>query len=166
MAVETYGVDQTHVQSYLPQVDVGANSPVTSDRLTEIIQGAAARVNAAIRGAGIDPADVASDTSSDWYRAAQRIVMLFVRPDLLDAAHHPTAHDVRADLLEEAYDELERLRQNIRSALGYDAATTLGPAAVTSTSRMGLDVTTETEIAKRRHFDGRRGAKKEGRYVW
>jgi hypothetical protein len=167
MAVEVWGVDQTHVQSYLPQVAVGSSSPVTSTRLTEIIEGAASRINAMLRGLGLDPADVASDTSADWYRACQRLVILFAKPDILDATHHPGSWDARQDYLQEAYDELERLRDNMRQAIGYTAASaeTVGPIGITSTNAYDLDLT-DVEAGKRRKFDGKRGAKKEGRFTW
>lgn len=161
MAVEVYGVDQTHVQSYLPQLAVGANSPLTSDRFTEVVEGAAARVNGILSAAGFSSSDIAGDTASDAYRNCQRLVVIVAAPDLLFASHHTAAIDEVERLHELANGELDRLRRDPVATTGYTADTTRAPMSGTSTNYRSLTTTT-AKARTRRFFDSRRPGKDEG----
>ena len=161
MAVTVYGVDTTQVQAYLPQLAVGTDSPLTTARLTEVVEGAAARVNGVIRAAGFDPAVIAADTTTDAYRNCQRIVVVVAAPDLLFASHHTAAMDEVERLAELANTELDRLRRDPVAALGYTDDSTRTPNTTTSTSYRSLDTTTGT-ARKRFFFDSRRPGKDEG----
>jgi hypothetical protein len=156
MAVETWGVDADHVAAYIPQLVVGSSSPVTSARLTIIIKGAAGRMNARLRGAGLDPADIAADTASDWYTAVQEILVVLIKADCLDAAHHPTgASDVTALLREDAYERIATLRSDIRSATGYDAPAAVAPGTLSTSAERGLTLgQDEADVLDRRRFGG------------
>jgi len=160
MAVEVYGTTSTEVQSYWPQLAVGANSPVTSTILTLLIKNAAAELNGVLRRAGIDPADVATDTASDHYQNAQAWVAQSAGIAGLYASHHgelPGDVDV---LVEKIAAKLEAiLRDPLR--LGYTADSSVSPSTTTSTSHRSLDTTTATARG-RRFFDSRRPGKDDG----
>lgn len=86
MAVETFGVDATHVASFEPQITVSATGPVTSARLTVMITASAARINGMMSFHGITPESVAGDTNSVEYANAQRLITSRVLIDLRVAA--------------------------------------------------------------------------------
>ena len=161
MAVEVYGVDTTHVQSYLPQLSVGSTSPLTTARLTAVVEGAAARVNGILSAAGFSSSDIAADTTTDAYRNCQRLVVIVAAPDLLFASHHTAAIDEVERLHELANTELDRLRRDPVATTGYTADSSRTPNTTTSTSHRGLDTTTAT-ARTRRFFDSRRPGKDDG----
>lgn len=161
MAIEVYGVDTTHVQSYLPQLSVGASSPLTTTRLTEVVEGAASRVNGILLAAGFVPADIAADTTTDAYRNCQRLVTIVALPDLLLAAHHVAALDEIERLTDMAIAELDRLRRDPVAATGYTSDSTRTPNTTTSTSYRDLDTST-AKARTRRFFDSRSPGKDEG----
>jgi hypothetical protein len=161
MAVQTYSVDETHVGSYLPQLAVGASSPLTSARFSEVVEGAAARVNGILRAVGFDPADIAADTSSDGYRNCQRLVVIVAAPDLLLASHHTAAIDEVERLHDLARVELDRLRRDPVAVTGFTSDSSRTPNTTTSTSYRSLDTTTG-KARRRFFFDSRRPGKDEG----
>ena len=160
MAVQVYAVDATHVAAYLPQLAVGTDSPLTSARLTEVVEGAAARVNGVIRAVGFVPGDIAADTTTDAYRMCQRLVVVVAAPDLLFASHHTAAMDEVERLTELANTELDRLRRD-PAILGDISDSSRTPNTTTSTSYRNLDTTTAT-ARSRFFFDSRRPGKDEG----
>jgi hypothetical protein len=160
VAVEIYSTTSVEVLSYWPQLSVGANSPVTSTVLTLLIKNAAAQLNGVLRRAGLDPADVATDTASDHYQNAQAWVAQKAGIAALYASHHgQLPGDVEA-LVERVSEELEAiLRDPLR--LGYTADTSISPSTTTSTSYRSLTTTT-AKARTRRFFDSRRPGKDEG----
>ena len=102
MAVETFGVDATHVASFEPQITVSAAGPVTSARLTVMITAGAARINGLMSFHGITPASVAADSTSVEYANAQRLITDRVLISLRAAAYGGVA--VAAEVA--IYDEL------------------------------------------------------------
>ena len=161
MAVQTYGVDSTLVQSHLPQLAIGDDSPLTSTRMTELIEGAAARVNGIVRAVGFNPTTLAADTSTDAYRNCQRLVVVVAAPDLLLASHHVAAMDEVERLTDLANIELDRFRRDPVAVLGYTGDDSRTPNTTTSTSYRRLDTSTAT-ARKRYFFDSRRPGKDEG----
>lgn len=167
MAVETYGVTQTIIQSYLGQLTITSVSPVTPSRLTSIIEGAAARLNAAlIRSFGSSaPADIATDTASDAYRNCQRVVVMLAIPDILLSQHYTGAADVVAGLRDNAEAALQGVVTDPVGAIGHVTSEPRAPGVYSST--IALDLDTTTEVARsRRYWDGRRGLKDDGGFIW
>jgi len=156
VAVQVYGVDQTYVQSFLPQVAVDDDAPLTSTRLTQIISAAAAEFNGLARRAGIDPAtDIAADTTTDLYANAQRLVFELARPWILSAAHGTIVVAAEVEVIRQrALDTMLAFAARPQ-ALGEVPATAT-PRFRSSTHALGLD-TTEYHRANRRQFDGARG---------
>lgn len=122
MAVETFGVNQTLIQSYLPQVDVASDAPATSARLGEIIEGNSARLAGyllAAYGAGIVET-LAADPTSTPYRNCQRVICVLCLPEVLKAAHHMSVVPEQIEPFESAANELlARLRTQTVSEIGY-----------------------------------------------
>ena len=122
MAVQTFGVNQALIQSYLPQVDITTDAPITTARLDEIIEGNAARLAGYLLsayGAGIVET-LALDSTSTPYRNCQRVICVLCVPDVLLAAHHVTVVPEQLKPYTEAANELlKRLRTQTVSEIGY-----------------------------------------------
>lgn len=170
MAVEVFGVDAAHFASYLPQVEVqDTGTPLTSTRLLEIIEGAAAQVGAAVVAAWGDVvAEIALDTASTAYRNCQYCTVVLATPHVVEAVHHMLDGD-SFDRLEERAKELRaQLFKDPAKVIGYVAATGGLPASAavaTSTRDLGLATDTESKRARRK-FGGRRGSVDEGGWTF
>jgi len=169
MAVETFGVDQAHVESYLPQLLISAASKLTPARMAEIIEGAAARVGAVIEaafGAGT-VVEIALDSAGLEYRNCQLLTVRQAGPDLLAAQHGHTAVDGYQDMLELARDEMAGLQRNPAATIGRVSDKTSFPSVSHSTARMGLD-TSVGALREARVHDGRnrRSGRDQGGYIW
>lgn len=169
MAVETFGVDQTFVASYFPQLLISETSKLTPARMAEIVEGGAARVSAVIEAAfGTGTvAEIATDTTSIQYRNCQSLVVRQIGGELLAAQHGHTAVDGYSDLMQMAEDDLNRLQRNPAAVIGRTEDTTYFPSVTTSTGHRSLDTDVDTLRASRLH-DGRsrRFGKDSGGYVW
>ena len=152
MAIETFGVDATHVASFEPQITVSAAGPVTSARLTVMIKASAARINGMLSFHGISPSDVASDSASVEYANAQRLITSRVLIDLRAAAYGGVS--VASEVA--SYDDMAtaeiaewRAQPDI---LGADVTSDVSPGVYTSTAAHGLD-TTDASTRRRRRYD-------------
>lgn len=167
MAVEVYGVDATFVAAYLPQVTVTATGPLTSARLTELIEGAAAIYNGRLIarfGAGT-PATIGADATTDAYRNAQNGIITLATPQILMAAHHLAADVLAAQ--EAASELLDLIDHDPIAATGYTSDESYSPGVATSTAGLGLSTTTASR-RDRRAYDGATSAtgKDEGGFIW
>ena len=169
MPVEVFGVDQTFVESYYPQLLIGATSKLTPARMTEIVEGGAARVGAVIEaqfGAGtVD--EIALDPTSLEYRNCQGLTVRQIGAELLAASHGHTAVDGYEDLLRMAEEEMDRLQRNPAAMTGRTTDKGYYPSVTTSTGYRGLD-TSLTALRSGRVHDGRsaRSGKDSGGYIW
>lgn len=164
---QTFGVDQTYVQTFLPQVVIDSVGPLTPTRLTSIIRRGAAQLQAVIEtayGAGA-AADIAALGSTDSaYESCQGLILDLCAPSILRAAHHLDAEG-ELDRYDALRDEaLKRLRMDPRAAIGYQTPDDVSPGVFTSTDGLGLDTTAAARRIRRR-FDGARGDKDEDQYI-
>ena len=170
MAVEVFGVTSTHFASYLPQVEVqDTGTPLTDARLTEVIEGAAAQVGAAVVAAWGDVvAEIALDTASTAYRNCQYCTVVLATPHVVEAAHHLIDGDAFDRLEERARELRAQLFKDPAKVIGYVPATDGLPASAsvaTSTRDLALPTDTESKRARRK-FGGRRGAIDEGGWTF
>ena len=152
MAVQTFGVDQTHVSSFEPQIEVATDAPVTPTRLTVMIRASAARINGLMSFHGIDPDSTAADTTTVEYFNAQRLITERTLIDLRGAAYGGVA--VAAELVTfdtRAEDQIAQWQAKPDS-LGAGVTDDVSPGVHTSTQALDLD-TSETCRAGRRRYD-------------
>jgi len=152
VAVEVYGVDADYVQSFMPQISIGTNAPLTTARLTVIVKASAAEFNGLARRAGINPTDeIADDETTDLYANAQRLVFELSRPWIMAAAHgHAVvAADVEV-IRQRALVTMQAFAQRPQS-LG-EVPTDVSPRVRSSTEALGLN-TDDTARDNRRMFD-------------
>lgn len=139
MAVTTFGVTSTTVQTRLPQLDVDASAPITAARASSMIEACAAELCAIIEatwGAGTAAA-IGADSSSVPYGASARAVVTLCLPDFYRAAHHGIDTEVLAQMIEEADALRKRLRDDPTATIGYTPTTP--PGTATSTQALALD---------------------------
>lgn len=170
MAVETWGVDQTHFAAYLPQVEVDDGSgvsPLTVTRLAEIIEGAAAEVNAAIvqRWGTSAVEAIAADTTSDAHRNCQLATVTLATPYVLESAHHMAEGDTIDRMEDRARDLRRRLTKDAAKVIAYDPPGSSDAVAGSSTASLGLD-TSATAARTRRRYDGRATGRDEGGWTF
>ncbi len=152
MAVQTFGVDQTHVSSFEPQIEVATDAPVTPTRLTVMINASAARINGLMSFHGLDPDVIAADSLSVGFSNARRLITERTLVDLRAAAYGGVSvaseiatYDARAE------DQIEKWQAKPDS-LGADVTNDVSPGVHTSTQALGLD-TSERCRAGRRRYD-------------
>lgn len=149
--VVTFGVDQTHVQSFEPQISIGSDGPVTTARLTVMINASSARINGLMSWHGIDPAGI-TDTSSVEYLNAQRLITDRVLLDLRAAAYGGVSVAAEIAIYDERADtELSEWRR-APDTMGADVTSDVDPGIHTSTQALGLN-TSETCRRGRRRYD-------------
>lgn len=155
--VQTFGVDQTYVQSFCPQITVSSTAPLTSSRLTQIVEAHAAKICGLLEAAGVTPADVATDTTSVLYKNCARLVFTCSRPEIIAAAHGQLASQPEV----QAYYDL--CREEIEgwtkkpTVLGSDVSDTASdPIVRTSTQAKSLNTTSDEYVRGRRRYDRRR----------
>ena len=149
--IVTFGVDQTHVSSFEPQITIGADGPVTPARLTVMVNASSARINGLMSFHGIDPTTI-TDTSSVEYLNAQRLITDRVLIDMRAAAYGGVS--VAAEIAvydERANTELSEWR-TAPDTMGADITPDVSPGVRTSTQALGLD-TSETCRRGRRRYD-------------
>lgn len=152
MALQTFGVNQTVMQSYEPQIKVGSDGPITVARLTILIESSAGKINGMMTAAGLEPATLAADSSAVVYINARRLIAERTRIDMQAAAYGSVS--VAAEL--GTYDE--RARAEIRewvelpASLGEDVPDNVSPGVRTSTQSLGLN-TADTYRRRRRRYD-------------
>jgi hypothetical protein len=154
MSVVTFGVDATKIAVLLPQVPIVASGPVTSARLTDIINSNAAAVNAVLIHSYDDgsPAAIAADVSSVPYLLCQKLVALACEADILFAIRGVYNDEVMS-AYERRDDLLEAITVSPVSMTGYQPAAGYSPGVGTSTKRLGLSVT-DADRRDRRKYDG------------
>lgn len=168
MAVETYGVTQSHVESYFGQLKVTSVAPVAPADFTEMVEGAAARVNArliAAFGSGT-PASIAADATTVAYRNCQRIIVAVVAPDILFSQHHTAVIDEYVRLKELGEEALGEIKADPVGATGYTDDETLSPGVWSSVHSLSLDTTTAKSRERRSPWSGTSSTKDEGQFVW
>jgi hypothetical protein len=152
MAVQTFGVDQTHVSSFEPQITIATDAPVTPTRLAVLINASAARINGLMSFHGIDPDDTASDTTSVAYSNAQRLITDRVLVDLRGAAYGGVSVAAEILIFDTSADAQIEKWQAKPDSLGATVTDDVSPGVHTSTQALGLD-TGETCRARRRRYD-------------
>jgi len=80
MAVQVYGIDQTYVAVFYPQIQVSTTASVTPTSLVTLIETAASRVNGILLAHGLDPDTIAADTATETYSITRGLVMTCLRP--------------------------------------------------------------------------------------
>lgn len=169
MAVETFGVDQTFVESYFPQLLIGATSKLTPARMAEIVEGGAARVGGVIEAAFGEGtvAEIALDTAGLQYRNCQTLTVRQIGGELLAAQHGHTSVEGYTEMVQMAEDDMDRLQRNPAATIGRTTDKGYFPSVTTSTGYRGLD-TDLRSLRKSRVHDGRsaRSGKDSGGYIW
>lgn len=130
--VSTFGVNAAVVRRYSGAYVVGANTPVTTDMLAELISDAAAVECAyldSIGGSGY-AATLAADSSTQVYRLVQQLIARVVAVDLATswegAGRHPEIIGARRS-------ELEAMRKEYRERIA-----SLGDGRPTGDNAPGL----------------------------
>lgn len=145
--IQTFGVDYVALQAHLPQIGmVGTDDPLTTARLAQLVNEAAAEVCSMLLGAGITPSGVAAETTSVAYYQCQRLVIALTLPSLMravsgvgfGASADIEAAETRARTL------LARIEAN-PTMLGWDSDTDDTPGAWSSTSEYSDLATTSPQ---------------------
>lgn len=164
MALQTFGVVAATIKADLPQVNVTTNGPLTSDRLTVLINQTGAEVCGVVDacyGNGTSDA-IGADAGATYpvaYNNCARILVVLVRPRVLRAAHHVGDPAVLEDAELQAENLRKRLARNPQAEIGFvvGAAGDGGPSQVrTSTAALQIDPAAETSQTSERRFWGTR----------
>jgi hypothetical protein len=105
MAVSTFGVDASVVDTFYPQFQVRSDGPITSGDLTVLINASASMVNGILSATGFDPASVDADATEPAYFNARLLVLRVLGPLLAGAAEGYTASGEEVTRLEAARDK-------------------------------------------------------------
>jgi len=151
MALQTFGVNSTVALSDLPQIKIGAGAPITTDRLTTLINQCGAEVCGLVDAFyGVGTADTIGGDSAGYpvpYNNCARILLVLLRPRLYRAAHHVLDPQVLADAEVEAENLRKRMAKNIQAEIGLVAAVgeaaAVGPV-LTSTNSLSVDISQQT----------------------
>jgi hypothetical protein len=165
VTVEVFGVTATHFAAYLPQVEILASgAPLTDARLSEVVEGAAASVAAAIVAAWGDVvATIAADAASTAYRNCQYCTVVLATPHVVEAAHHLIDGEAFDRLEERARDLRAQLFKDPSRVIGYAPALDVALSGSVATSTAALDLPQDTASKQtRRRFGGRRVGVNEG----
>lgn len=168
MAIQTFGVNDSHIQSYLAQLDIQADAPITPTRSAEIIEGFSAYLaSIVIYAYGSDlTSDFASDSASVVYRNCQRLITILSVPDYIRAAFMQ-ADGILDNAIEERNELLKRLQRTPQMEIGYVVADQAQVINGTSNSVKYLSLDTTDPVAStRRRYDGRANGRKEGGFQW
>lgn len=151
MALQTFGVNSTVALSDLPQIKIGSGAPITTDRLTTLINQCGAEVCGLVDAFyGVGTADTIGGDSAGYpvpYNNCARILLVLLRPRLYRAAHHIPDPQVLADAEVEAENLRKRMGRNIQAEIGLVATTgetaAVGPV-LTSTNSLSVDISQQT----------------------
>lgn len=150
-ALQTFGVDAVELQSLLPQIGMeGTDDLLTTARISQIVDGAAARVCGVLVAAGLVPADIAADTASSAYARCRELIIHLSLPGVMRAVVGAAPADVIADRAS-AIADLDAIRDNA-ALLGFDSDTSIDPAAWTTTSAYA-DLADTNPVVYRRWAD-------------
>ncbi len=152
MAVQTFGVDQTHVSSFEPTITIATDAPVTPTRIAVLINSSAARINGLMSFHGIDPDSVATDATSVGYANAQRLITDRVLIDLRAAAYGGVSVASEVAIYDASAEGQIEQWQAKPDSLGADVSNDVSPGVHTSTQALGLS-TTEACRRNRRRYD-------------
>jgi len=120
-ALQTFGVTSTILSAYLPQVGFeGADDLLTTARVTQLVEDAAAEVCGYLVAAGVDVTALAADTSSAAYKLVQRVTVRYTLPLIMRAVGMAAEAILASE--EGAEKAMARLIAN-PALLGYDTAT-------------------------------------------
>lgn len=168
MAVETWGIDETLIESFFPTLLIDATAKLTPTQMAEIVEGAAAQVNGYIDAAfGFGTVtEVALDATDVQYKNAQTLTIRVAAPDLHIASEGASAANLD-DLLKARDEALEALTRDPARALGRVQDATMFPGVNSSTKYRNLDTST-TALRGYRQHDGRNAARgvDTGGYIW
>lgn len=149
MALQTYDIDEDQLKKWWPNVRIGeADSPISSDVATDLINESCAQVSARLQAAGVDDSQITLVDEPVAYHTMRRVVRTIMRPDILQRAHHDTTqaadYDTWATAAEDALLELAKYPERYVGVL-YSRHDT-------STQTLGLR-TDEEARDLRREFD-------------
>lgn len=134
--LQTFGVDGDAIRAVLAQLPTGGSTDViTTARLTELIEQAAAEVCGVLLAAGLTPADIAAEPTSVGYVQCRRLVSALTVPSVMRSSQgfgFAVSQDVR-DAEESARKLLDRIEAN-PTLLGWDAQPDTSPGVWTTTS--------------------------------
>lgn len=150
---QTYGVTSTEVGAYLAQLGLGsATHKIDPDDMVQMIAGAAAEFNGVLLAAGLQPSDVAADSTSVAYAYAQRAVCYLTIPDVLISMFDSEAADKASKTTRERAERMLRAIQKTPAILGLEAGNP-SPRVSTTVEALALDTTT---TGRRRRWRWRR----------
>lgn len=153
MAVSTFGVTESVVLGYYPQIQVRADGPITSDRMTEFIENSASRVNGLLSAAGYSPTDIedASATDPDPYNNVRALIIAVIGPLLYGAAEGYTVSSEEVATMELRRDKALMDFRKSPAVLGHKSDSGYSPK-VRCSARYNDFSTAEADRAKRNQF--------------
>jgi hypothetical protein len=151
MAVQTFGVDQTHVSSFEPTITIATDAPVTPTRIAVLITASAARINGLMSFHGIDPDSTSTDATSVAYANAQRLITDRVLIDLRAAAYGGVSVAAEIALYDTSVEAQLAQWQAKPDSLGAGVTDDVSPGVHTSTQALGLNTSDLCRRARRRY---------------
>lgn len=148
--LQTFGVDGDVIRAALAQLPTGgATDVITTARLTELIEQAAAEVCGVLLAAGIAPADVNAEPASIGYIQCRRLVSALTVPSVMRSSQgfgFAVSQDVK-DAEGSARELMKRIEAN-PTLLGFDAAADTSPGVWTTTSNYSALPSTNASVRR------------------
>ena len=153
MDVSTFGITESIVNSYYPQIQVRSDGPIASADITEIINNASSKVNGLLTAAGYDPATIeaAAVTAPDPYNNVRTLILVTIGPLLYVAAEGPTVSSEQIEKMEERRDKALLDFAKRPASLGHTANSDYAPRVRGSVRYNDLSAL-EVDRAKRSQF--------------
>lgn len=148
--LQTFGVDGDVIRAALAQLPTGGSTDViTTARLTELIEQAAAEVCGVLLAAGLTPADIAAEPASVGYIQCRRIISAIVVPSVMRSSQgfgFAVSQDIK-DAEASARALLDRIEAN-PTLLGWDAQSDTSPSVWTTTSEYAALPSTSNAVRR------------------
>lgn len=144
--LQTFGVDGDVIRAALAQLPTGgATDVITTARLTELIEQAAAEVCGVLLAAGLTPSDIAAEPASIGYIQCRRLISALTVPSVMRSSQgfgFAVSQDVK-DAEDAARKLLDRIEAN-PTLLGWDAQPDTSPSVWTTTANYAAAPATST----------------------
>lgn len=151
MAVQTFGVDQSHIEAFEPTITIASDAPVTPARILTLINASAARINGLMSFHGIDPDSTSTDATTVAYSNAQRLITDLVLIQLRAAAYGGVAVAAEITLFVTDAESQIQQWQAKPDSLGADVTNDVSPGVHTSTQALGLNTSDICRRGRRRY---------------